>query len=211
MNYIKKTIGWADWSYNAIKGLCPVQCPYCYARKIYNRFRLNPTIRFDEVELNTILKHRKPITIFVGSTIEMYHPDIPREWVQRIIDISKQTPQHTFMTLTKRPAGLAQFNFPLNWELGITITNQEDWNKRQDFIWDWGIGWKIFNKLFVSFEPLLGKIEFDEMGLEVVDKVIIGARTNPLQLPPKEWVDIIIQQAKEDECKIILKKSITRG
>ncbi|GAH61451.1 unnamed protein product [marine sediment metagenome] len=62
-------IEWTDWTLNPIKGKCPVACPYCYARKMYDRFRWNPEVRFVPSVFNDLPK--KPVRVFVGSTMEL--------------------------------------------------------------------------------------------------------------------------------------------
>lgn len=55
---------------NPIKGYCPIGCSYCYARKLYDRFGWDKTIRFDVEELLAIEKHKRPAGIFLNSTFE---------------------------------------------------------------------------------------------------------------------------------------------
>jgi len=127
MNYVKNSIGWCDLTTNPIRGLCPMPCSYCYAKRYYHRFHLDPTIRLDTKELFAPVRRKKPARIFVGSTIEMYHPDVPYEYVSNIIAASWDAPQHTFITLTKRPHDLKSIEFPEWWWVGITLNNFDDW------------------------------------------------------------------------------------
>lgn len=48
MNGPNNPIGWIDYTWNPVKGLCPEACEYCYARRIYARFHYDPAIRLDE-------------------------------------------------------------------------------------------------------------------------------------------------------------------
>ena len=103
-------IGWCTHTWNPIKGLCPHDCKdadgksYCYARAIYKRFKLDPTIRLDEKTLNCRLP-KKPSKIFVCSTIDIFASKVKDEWVQRIIEVAENNPQHTFQFLSKFPFG----------------------------------------------------------------------------------------------------------
>ena len=100
----KTKIEWTDYTWNPIKGLCPVDCKlpdgrsYCYARKIYKRFKLSPEL----AHIQTTLP-KKPAKVFVCSTIEIFHPAIPREWRDIIFNNIKAHPQHVFQILTKFP------------------------------------------------------------------------------------------------------------
>jgi len=116
----KNDIEWTDYTWNPLKGLCSVNCkdlqgkPYCYARRMYKRFKWNPKIRLDEKELLEPLKLKKPSKIFVCSTIELFHPDILQKWQRFIFDIIKECPQHTFVILTKIPENAIGWSFPEN-------------------------------------------------------------------------------------------------
>lgn len=105
-------IEWCDATTNIIKGWCPNNCEYCYSHRMYNRFGWDKTLRFDEDELIQIKRLKEPRKVFVGSMIEMYHSQIPTEWVERIIEHTKRYDQNTFITLTKCPNNLSCFMFP---------------------------------------------------------------------------------------------------
>ena len=67
----KTKIEWCDYTVNPVKGYCPVGCPYCYARAMYDRFGWDKTIRQDTNEYLRVLNLKKPSRIFVGSTIDL--------------------------------------------------------------------------------------------------------------------------------------------
>jgi len=195
-------IEWTDYTWNPIKGLCPMNCSYCYAKKIYRRFNLNPKIRLDIPELSAPIKVKKPSRIFVGSTIEMYHPQIPHEWVGAIIASSWDASQHTYITLTKRPWNLESIEFPEWWWIGITITYSERGDipmKRLVDLRD--------NLKFISFEPLFGDAA-KFVDFESFNWVIIGAQTNPLKLPEKSWVENIVRSCNKYRIPVFLKNNL---
>ena len=199
----KTKIEWADYTWNPIKGLCPLGCEYCYARKLYKRFNLDPTIRLDKKELFAPLKLKKPSRIFVGSTIEVYFKQqIPYKWISSIIALSYDTPQHTYLTLTKLPLTLEGIEFPEWWWVGVTIT----FGERRDYVLTKIIDLRD-NIKFISFEPLLGD-GGHYVNLENIDWVIIGSQTQPLKLPNKEWVEYIIDKADEQNIPIFLKNNL---
>ena len=68
----KSKIEWTDYTSNPLKGLCPVACPYCYARGMYHRFKWNPDIWFEPRELETWKRIPAGSKVFVGSTIELF-------------------------------------------------------------------------------------------------------------------------------------------
>jgi protein gp37 len=144
-------IEWADYTWNPIKGLCPEACWYCYARRMYQRFGMDETMRLD---LGTIWEptlQKKPSRIFLCSTFELFHPLVGSEWRDWIFTTIKAAPQHTFIVLTKRPERIDR-PMPDNVWLGVSVTGDSNidylrtrWLEKADA--------KV---KFVSFEPLLG-------------------------------------------------------
>ena len=101
MNNVKKTIGWCDYTWNPVKGLCPVACEYCYARRMYQwqKKKMSPEITLD---YKTLTEHKfKPHTrVFVGSTIDLLHP-YTLKYLESILSIIQEYPNTTFIILTK--------------------------------------------------------------------------------------------------------------
>uniref|UniRef100_A0A6M3LBU7 DUF5131 family protein n=1 Tax=viral metagenome TaxID=1070528 RepID=A0A6M3LBU7_9ZZZZ len=198
MNRIDKTIGWADWSWNPIKGMCKNDCSYCYAKRIYKRFKLNSEVRFDEKELLRPYKLKKPSKIFVCSTHEIFGKWIPNEWIFKILKVAEDNPRHTFLFLTKKPNRYSSFDYPKNCWLGVTYT---DFSER----------WKIAtilkyyhsNITFISLEPLLTNKCFTDY-LFLSHWLIIGGLT-PKPIHKTKWIDIIVIQAKKLNIPIYVK------
>lgn len=160
----KTRIEWCTYSINPVKGLCPVACKdnqgkeYCYARRIYKRFGWNPEIRFDVKPLLDVEKIKKPSRIFVGSTMELFGDWVKPEWMEKIFwRIKYVYPRHTFIFLTKCPENLSFWSpYPSNVWLGVSATNQEQYDKAIHYLKDIQASVK-----FLSFEPLLEHIAID--------------------------------------------------
>lgn len=196
----KTKIEWCDYSRNPIKGYCPNNCPYCYAHRKYNRFKWDKTLRFDERVLPTIRTIKEPSRIFIGSMIDMYHPDIPQRWVKEIIKFTRNYSGHTFITLTKFPENLYKFDFPENWWIGVTVDHCVNESK---------IGGLLscttsHNKVFVSFEPLLTPI--NTFLLRKMDWIIIGGLT-PKPIHEKNWIDDIVKRADDLNIPVFIKSN----
>jgi protein gp37 len=193
----KTKIEWCDYSWNPIKGLCPVGCWYCYGRKIYQRFHLNPEVRLDLDELMGPCP-KKPSRIFVCSTFEIFHPlaDPYRDNVFKQIAL---TPEHTFIVLTKMPDRVNRAMPPNVW-LGVSVTDAtETW--RINRLLELSAG-----KRFVSYEPMLGRIYHLPKGL---DWIIIGQLTGAKKRPPeKDWVERLVGYAKEQGVPVFLKNNL---
>ncbi len=205
MNYVKNTIGWADLTCNPIKGLCPMPCSYCYAKRYYHRFHLDPTIRLDMKELFAPVHRKKPARIFVGSTIDMYHPIIPRDWIHNIIAASWDAPQHTFLTLTKWPENLKSIEFPEWWWVGTTVNYFQDWIRLYQLR-------KAEASLkFISFEPLFEDLgDSTNFNLEGIDWVILGGESPKKFFPSEYWIKHIEDKADKLGIPVFEKSNLRR-
>ncbi|MGB1225584.1 MAG: DUF5131 family protein [Mycobacterium sp.] len=122
-------IEWTDRSWNVLRGCSRVSegCRHCYAEVMASRFsgpgqwaeglatrspsRWTGKVAFAEHKLDEPLRWRKPQRIFVNSMSDVFHEDVPDEWIDAIFGVMASAPQHTFQVLTKRPARmLAWFN-----------------------------------------------------------------------------------------------------
>lgn len=191
----KTKIEWCDYTTNPVKGKCPNACWYCYARRMYDRFKWNPKIRFKPEVLDKIKNIKKPSKIFVGSTHDLFGEWVPKEWIDKIIKVAVDNPKQTFQFLTKNPQRYLEFKFPKNCWLGFTIDKiKNDTNTKVNLM-----KIKSFdgNYTFISFEPLLDdpfQLFIGGVGesMKKMDLVIIGAMTGPGAIKPKkEWIDSI--------------------
>lgn len=149
----KTKIDWADYVFNPIKGLCPVACPYCYARKMYKRFKRPGKLTLDYKELHAPANYEGPGRIFVCSTMEIFHPDIPKFWRDEIFNIINALSSLTFIILTKMPERIDRPMPPNAW-LGVTVEGPEQWHRAKNLA--------IYHEAavkFISFEPILGSPE----------------------------------------------------
>lgn len=134
---------------------------------------------------------------------EFFDVKAPQEWRDKVYEIIRACPQHTFQILTKKPENIKKREFqqmPANVWLGVTITNSDD---------TWRANFNHFNGIkFVSYEPLLGNIcsNFEDRHW-----VIIGAMSGPgsFQYRPKtEWVENILRQADENNVPVFMKNNL---
>jgi protein gp37 len=177
----RTTIDWPSlaYSWNPIVG-CAYGCPYCYAKKLNDRFKIIPDWTkpmFFPERLKDPLKVKKPSTIFVGSMCDIFSKGVEDEWVQSIISVAKACPQHTFMFLTKKPEHYIKYTFTRNCMLGTTVDHKDHY-KRLDSMFP------LSDRKFISIEPILSDMPFDLSQFEVV---IVGADKKPERF----WVDSI--------------------
>lgn len=162
IEWVRNPDGSQGYTWNPIKGICPVGCWYCYARRMYQRFNWEKKPYFFYPEVMRPHDIKKPKKIFVCSTFELFHPitntllfpltegsDITyRDMIFKAI---KENPQHTFQILTKFPQNIDR-PMPDNVWLGATITGEDSIvDTKRIFALE-----LIKAKLkFISYEPLL--------------------------------------------------------
>ncbi len=210
MNNVKKSIGWANFTINPVKGLCPMACSYCYARRMYKRFKWNPEIRYDVSWWEQIEHIKKPSKIFIGSTIELFGKWVEWPWLRYIFQKCATYPQHTFIFLTKKPENLARWSsFPPNCWVGVSATDYTMFAFGLEALA--GIEAKV---RFISLEPM-----FDRMNIPLLDEVlknchidwiILGQQT-PVskKIEPKiEWIREIVEAADNAKIPVFLKNNL---
>jgi len=155
--------------------------------KYRNGFRL--TLHEDSLE--DPLKWTKPQMIFVNSMSDLFHKDVPLEFIQAVFDVIRRAHWHTFQVLTKRAERLSELDPLLTWPdnlwMGVSVENQ-DYTFRIDHLRQTHAKTK-----FLSLEPLLGAIP--HMNLTGINWVIVGGESGPGARPIQpEWVTDIRDQ-----------------
>lgn len=199
-------IEWCDYTINPVKGLCPMGCSYCYARRMYKRFKWEEKVRWYPPAWDLVDTLKKPSRVFVGSTFELFHESLPYNWMEYNLLTIKKYPQHTFIFLTKQPQNLPQFSpFPDNAWLGVTATDTYMAVKGLQYL-D-----KIQAKVkFISFEPLLSQTCMTASSLASIGWVIIGQQTpvSAKTQPKIEWIKEIVDTADKAGVKVFLKDNL---
>lgn len=179
-------------------------CSYCYARRMYKRFKWDERLVFTPGVFNNCEKMKPGSKVFVGSTFELFG-----EWVQKwilrsIFNSARVFPELTFIFLTKCPQNLQKWSpFFANCWIGTSVTANGDLTRALTNMA--GIEAPV---RFLSIEPLLGQPGFsDHMRLKgIIDWIIIGSRTQPVQHPPREWVDEITIEADKSFIPVFIKE-----
>lgn len=153
-------ISWTEQTWNPIVG-CSIEstgCKNCYAMTMANRLQAmdNPALAHYKGTVKTVngnpvwtgkvaqapestlhkpFKRKKPTMYFVNSMSDLFHEDIPYDWITEIFKVMRDTPQHTYQILTKRSKNMREYmiDFPYvlpNVWLGVSAENQEQANIR---------------------------------------------------------------------------------
>jgi protein gp37 len=206
-------IEWTDITWNPVWG-CGNNCDFCYAKSIAKRFggkvaiinNLNQKetqdlINFKPTFLSENVKKKfpkKPKRIFVDSMSDIAY--WKRGWIEILLKKANEYPQHLFQVLTKSPRKLLglDISFPDNIWIGITATNQEDFEKRIEPLKKIKCEYR-----FVSFEPLYGVV-YDNCDFNYIDKIIIGVQTGNHRKPTKlEWISEIVSNISGKDARNI--------
>jgi protein gp37 len=203
---VKTKIEWCDYTINPVKGLCPVACDYCYARRMYKRFKWNPEIRFDDQVLFGLPE--KPARIFVGSTMELFGDWVKPNWWDFIIQTVALYPQHTFIFLTKRPERLPQL-WPDNCWVGVSTPTA----------WAFDEAIERLERIqapvkFLSFEPLCDRIDIEpgQLTRAGVKWVILGRETpvRSCEHLPWQWFKEVVEAADAAGIPVFLKDNLSK-
>jgi len=189
------TIEWTEVTWNPVTGCSKISpgCLHCYAERMAKRlqamgvpnYRYGFAVRTHENMLRAPYQWRQPRMVFVNSMGDLFHEEVPVDFIQRVFDVMRDTPRHTYQVLTKRADRLAEVAPALEWPpnvwMGVTVEDNE----------------RLFriDRLrtvpacvrFVSIEPLLGPLP--DLELTGIDWVIVGGESGPGARPMRaEWV-----------------------
>jgi len=131
------------------------------------------------------LQWRKSRIVFVNSMSDLFHEDVPDDFIQRVFDIMRRAYWHRFQVLTKRSERLAMLDPMIDWPqnvwMGVSVENG-NYAFRIEYLKKTGAHMK-----FLSLEPLLGPLP--NLDLDQMDWVIVGGESGPGARPMmEEWV-----------------------
>ncbi|MCC7275838.1 MAG: phage Gp37/Gp68 family protein [Alphaproteobacteria bacterium] len=202
---ISTAIEWTDATWNPVTGCTKISpgCDHCYAERFAERFRgtsghpfetgFDLTLRPERLEQP--LSWRQPRMIFVNSMSDLFHKDIPQEFIARVFDTMEHAHWHTFQVLTKRSSLMRDFlrrrygesRGPGHMWFGVSV---EDGSRRSRIrhLQEAPAGVR-----FLSIEPLIGPT--GSLDLAGVDWVIVGGESGPRARPiHADWVRNIREQ-----------------
>lgn len=174
-----------------------------YKKVVGKNRRWTGGIELVEAALGDPGKWRSPRTVFVNSMSDLFHEDVPLEYIQRVFAVMNENPQHVFQVLTKRPERTAALDSELTWTeniwMGTSIEDKRVAGRLKELR-------KVSAKVrFLSLEPLLGPLE--NLRLKKIHWVIVGGESGPKARPmdPK-WVESLRDQCLEADVPFFFKQ-----
>ena len=216
---IKSMISWTQATWNPVVGCTKHSegCQNCYAIRHVRRMGGNPNAAIRRANeglvvdkggvldwsgvvrplpdrLKQPLRWRKPRMVFVDSLSDLFHMDLPVEYIARVFEVMRQASWHTFQVLTKRSERLRELDAELDWPdnvwAGVTVESARHLYRIDDLR---ATGAKV---KFLSLEPLLGPM--GDLNLAGIDWVIVGGESGPkARRMQAEWVRDVRDQCVE--------------
>jgi protein gp37 len=209
----RSRIEWTESTWNPLTGCTKISpgCKHCYAERMAKRLQAmgQPNyvngfkLSMHEHVLEKPLEWKTPQVIFVNSMSDLFHKDVPLEFIQRVFDVMKRAHWHQFQVLTKRSERLAELSPLLEWAdniwMGVSVENK-DYIHRIDDLRSTGAKIK-----FLSIEPLLGPLP--KLNLRGINWVIVGGESGPGARPlEREWVVGVRDQCKKAKVPFFFKQ-----
>ena len=146
---------------------------------------------------------RSPRLVFVNSMSDLFHPDVPFDFIGQVLEVMADTPQHTYQILTKRSRRLRDVSEELSWPdnvwMGVSVETAR-YAFRVDHLRHVGAGVR-----FVSAEPLLGPLP--DLNLTGIDWLIAGGESGPAARPVDEaWLIDLRDQCGAAETAFFFKQ-----
>ncbi len=211
------SIEWTDSTWNPVTGCTKVSpgCDHCYAETFAERFRGVPGHPFEQGfdlrlwpgRLNLPLTWKQPRFIFVNSMSDLFHPDVPDQFIEGVFETMLRADWHVFQVLTKRPARMLRWtsprykSLPRHIWLGITVESDAFKGRIRQ------LQETPAKVRFLSLEPLIAPIFLDASYLKEIHWVIVGGESGHSARPMKaQWVYDIRGQCQRNGVPFFFKQ-----
>jgi protein gp37 len=209
----RSTIEWTKSTWNPVTGCTKISpgCRNCYAERMSLRLKsmgqahyadgFNLSLHEDALDL--CLRWKKPQLIFVNSMSDLFHEEVPFEFIRRVFDAMRRAHWHQFQVLTKRSTRLLELDPNLGWPpnvwMGVSVED-DNYTFRIDHLRRTGARVK-----FLSLEPLLGPLP--SLDLSRINWVIVGGESGPRARPvDPAWVLSIRDQCIDTGVPLFFKQ-----
>jgi protein gp37 len=191
-------------TWNPLTGCTKISpgCKHCYAERLAHRLQAMGNPNYANGFKLTLHEHARDLPrtwkkrqmIFVNSMSDLFHNDVPLEFIQRVFNVMRQAHWHRFQVLTKRAERVAELSPHLDWApniwMGVSVETQR-YTHRIDYLRQTGAHIR-----FLSLEPLLGPLR--QLDLTDIDWAIVGGESGPGARPMNpSWVIDIRNQCQQ--------------
>jgi protein gp37 len=206
-------IEWTEATWNPVTGCTKISagCKNCYAERLSIRLQLMGNERYQNGFRLTLHKDvddlprswRSGRMIFVNSMSDLFHRDVPLEFIERVFQTMRECPQHVFQILTKRSERLqklaTQIDWPSNVWIGVSVENAAVLSRVDDL--------RIVPAAvrFLSCEPLIGSLA--GIDLRGIHWVIVGGESGPhARTMNIQWVREIFRECRKQKVPFFFKQ-----
>ncbi|HEY9115591.1 MAG TPA: phage Gp37/Gp68 family protein [Bacteroidales bacterium] len=211
----QSNIEWTEITWNPTTGCTKISdgCVFCYAHPLslrlkamgLEKYRNGFKLTLHPKELMRPYSWRGSKVVFVNSMSDLFHHEVPDEFIQQVFEVMNETPQHKYQLLTKRPERIKSLENKLVWTdniwLGTSVENERVTQRIQDLINS------PAKTKFLSCEPLIGAIYSLSDYIHAIDWVIVGGESGSgARKIEKEWVDIIFNVCKKNDVPFFFKQ-----
>jgi protein gp37 len=209
----RSSIEWTESTWNPVTGCDKISpgCKYCYAEVMARRlkamgqpnYRRGFEVTLQPQMLERPLSWRRPQMVFVNSMSDLFHKDVPLEFIEQVFDVMRRASWHTFQVLKKRAERLEELaprlTWPANVWMGVSV-ERDDYAHRIDHLRR-----TPARTRFLSLEPLLGPLP--KLDLRAIDWVIVGGESGHHARPMDEsWVLEIQRQCLRNDVPFFFKQ-----
>lgn len=199
----ESSIEWTEHTWNPVTGCTKISpgCKHCYAETMTRRltamgtpgYEKGFTLSIHPERLDQPKRRKSPTTYFVNSMSDLFHEDVPDSFIEQVLKVCRETPQHTYQVLTKRAERLPVFfesrDCPTNVWLGVSVEDKKYGVPRIEHLRKTRAAVR-----FLSVEPLLEDV--GPLDLKDIHWVIVGGESGAKARPMKqEWADSVRRQA----------------
>lgn len=209
----QSSIEWTEMTWNPTTGCSKITtgCKFCYAEIMSKRlqamgvekYKDNFKVRTHDDALKIPYTWKNSKVVFVNSMSDLFHVEIPLDFIKKVFKVMNDNPQHVFQVLTKRAERLLELHEELRWThniwMGVSVEN-ELVKHRIDCLRN--VNAKV---KFLSLEPLLGPLGI--INLKNIDWVIVGGESGhkPRPMDP-DWVLDIQDQCQANSVAFFFKQ-----
>ena len=207
------SIEWTELTWNPTTGCSKYSngCKYCYAEIMSKRLQAMGVEKYKDAfevrihpdQLLLPYKWKTPKIVFVNSMSDLFHKEVPADFIKRVFSVMNDNPQHVFQILTKRAERLIALSAELVWTdniwMGVSVEDTSV-THRVDRLRETSAHIK-----FLSCEPLLGPLP--GLNLDGIHWLIVGGESGTRPRPMREdWVFDIQRQCEEQGVKFFFKQ-----